>query len=133
MSTFTYFGEEFTYSPEFPRFAYAEFMEALADGEDAESDRSTGVALRLAVALVAEEDRARFRAVSRKNNAAVTDWLTVTQQWTAEETERPTGPPTASSGGQPGTPERFESQPEASVTPLPVWPEIQLALARSAG
>jgi hypothetical protein len=72
----TYFGEEFTYAEEFPAFEYAEFQEALADDEEANNGRATGVALRLAVACVAEKDRGRFRKVSRENRAKVEDWLT---------------------------------------------------------
>jgi hypothetical protein len=131
MSTFTYFGEEFSYAPEFPRFAYAEFCEALADGEEASSEQSTGAALRLAIQSVAEGDRKRFRLVSRKNNAKVDDWLVVFRDWTAAEAERPTGQPSDSADGQSDTEENSESKPVASVTSLPSRPDLALADSRT--
>ena len=130
MSTFTYFGEEFTYADEFPVFEFAEFQEALSDGEDSNSGRATGVALRLAVASVAPADRGRFRKVSRTNRAKVEDWLVVFRDWTAEVTERPTGQPTGSSDGQSETEGSSEPEPVASVTPL-VRPDLALLEARS--
>jgi hypothetical protein len=139
MATFDYFGEEFTYADEFPTFEYAEFCEALADGEDSESARATGVALRFALGCVAEKDRARFRRLSRTNRAKAEDWMKVSAGWTTEETERPTGLPSDSSAGQSHTEENSESQPIASVTSLTQPPEEQrpvrgdraLAVARS--
>jgi hypothetical protein len=137
-ATFIYFGEEFTYAEEFPAFEYAEFAEALADGEDSDSTRATGVALRFALGCVAGKDRARFRQVSRKNRAKSDDWMKVSAGWTVEETERPTGLPSDSSDGQPGTEENSGSQPVTSVTSLPepekprlVRPDLALAAARS--
>jgi hypothetical protein len=132
MSTFTYFGEEFSYAPEFPRFAYAEFCEALADGEEASSEQSTGAALRLAIQSVAEGDRKRFRQVSRKHNAKVDDWLVVFRDWTADEAERPTGQPSDSADGQPDIAANSEQQHVASVTSLPERPDLALARTRSA-
>jgi len=138
MATFDYFGESFAYADEFPAFEYAEFAEALADGEDSESARATGVALRFAVGCVAAKDRARFRRVSRVNRAKVEDWMKVSADWTAEETERPTGLPSDSSDGQSVTVETSASQPIASVTSLTepekprlVRPDLALAAARS--
>lgn len=139
MSTFDYFGESFERAEEFPAFAYAEFCEAIADGAEENSQQATGVALRLAVASVAEKDRQRFRAVSRKRNAKVNDWLQVFYDWTAAEAERPTGQPTDSSDGPEATPQTSESQPVASVTSLPEVeptrgprPDLALAISRSA-
>lgn len=133
-ATFDYFGEAFAYAEEFPSFEYAEFAEALADGEDSESARATGVALRFALACVAPGDRGRFRAVSRKNRAKSEHWMKVGAGWTAEETERPTGLPSDLSDGRPGTGESSGSRPVASVTPLPERPvraDLALAAARS--
>jgi hypothetical protein len=112
-------------------FEFAEFQEALADDEDANSGRATGVALRLAVATVAPKDRGRFRKVSRTNRAKVEDWLTVFRDWTAEVTERPTGQPTDSSDGQQETEQPSEPEPVASVTPLAVRADLALLEARS--
>ncbi|HET6914862.1 MAG TPA: hypothetical protein VFH56_02115 [Acidimicrobiales bacterium] len=135
MAIFTYMGEEFAYAEEFPAFEYAEFCEALADGEDSESARATGVALSFAVACVAAKDRARFRRLSRKNRAKVDDWMRVGAGWTVEEAERPTGLPSDSSDGQSDTVEKSASQPVASVTSLteqrPVRGDAALAVARS--
>jgi len=138
-ASFTYFGESFEYADEFPAFEYAEFAEALADGEDSESARATGVALRFALGCVAEKDRARFRRLSRTKRAKAEDWMKVSAGWTTEETERPTGLPSDSSGGQSETAESYESQPIASVTSLtkepeearPVRADLALAAARS--
>jgi len=138
MATFTYFGEDFAYSEEFPAFEYAEFQEALSEDE-IDDGRATGVALRLAVACVAESDRGRFRKVSRQHRAKVDDWLRVYRDWTAEATERPTGRPTDSSDGPTPAPENSGSQPVASVTSLPDRQEeprpaqgaVALAMARS--
>ena len=137
MATFTYFGESFEYAEEFPAFEYAEFQEALSEDE-VDDGRATGIALRLAVACVAEADRGRFRKVSRQKRAKVADWLAVFRDWTAEETERPTGLPTDFSDGQSVTAETSESQPIASVTSLTepekprlVRPDLALAAARS--
>ena len=138
-ATFDYFGEEFEYAEEFPAFEYAEFAEALADGEDSESARATGVALRFALGCVAEKDRARFRRLSRTKRAKAEDWMKVSAGWTTEETERPTGLPSDSSDGQPSIVEISESKPVASVTSLPepqekprlVRPDRALAAARS--
>ena len=132
MSTFTYFGEEFTYADEFPVFEFAEFQEALADDEDSNSGRATGVALRLAVASVAPQDRGRFRKVSRAKRAKVEDWLAVFRDWTAEESERPTGQPTDSSDGPSVTEQPSAPEPVASVTPVRlVRPDIALLESRS--
>jgi hypothetical protein len=132
MSAFTYFGEQFSYADEFPRFAYAEFCEALADGEEAGSEQATGAALRLAVQCVAPTDRKRFRAVSRTNNARVEDWLTVFRDWTAAEADRPTELPSDSSSGQSATLEPSASQPDASATPVRlIRPDIALLESRS--
>ena len=137
MSTFTYFGEELAYSEEFPAFEYAEFQEALAEDE-INDGRATGVALRLAVACVAEKDRGRFRKLSRQNRAKVEDWLRVFRDWTADEAERPTGQPTDSSDGPTSTQESSASEPVATVTPIGLTEEpkaengaVALALARS--
>lgn len=134
MSTFTYFGEEMSYAEEFPAFEYAEFQEALAEDE-VDNARATGVALRLAVACVAEADRGKFRKLSRQNRAKVEDWLRVYRDFTTEATERPTGQPTDSSDGQPSTPETSGSEPVASVTPIssekPIRGDLALAAARS--
>ena len=133
MSTVPYFGEELEYAEEFPAFAWAEFQEALDDGEDAETQRSVGVALRLAVACVAEKDRGRFRKLSRQHNAKVEDWLKVAYGWMAAETERPTQQPTDSSDGLEVAQENSASEPVASVTelPKPANGAVALALARS--
>ena len=133
MATFAYFGEEFTYADEFPAFEYAEFQEALAEDE-VDDGRATGVALRLAVACVAESDRGRFRKVSRTNRAKVADWLVVYRDWVAGETEVPTGEPTDSSGGLDNIPQNSGSEPVASVSSLtdrPVRGDLALAAVRS--
>jgi hypothetical protein len=133
MATFDYFGETFTFAEEFPAFEYAEFLEALSEDE-VDDDHAVGVALRLAVACVAEADRGRFRKVSRQNRAKIPDWLRVYRDWTAEVTERPTGEPTDSSAGLDDTPKNSESEPVATVTSLPerpVRPDLALAAARS--
>jgi len=137
MSHFDYLGEKFERAEEFPAFAYAEFCEALADGAEENSQQATGVALRLAVACVADKDRQRFRAVSRAKNAKVEDWLKVFYNWSAAEADRPTGQPTGSSAGPEATPENSEPQPVASVTSLPdpvqnPRPDLALAISRSA-
>lgn len=139
MSHFEYFGEQFERAEEFPAFAYAEFCEAMADDAEEDGAQATGVALRLAVASVAQKDQKRFRAVSRKNNAKVTDWLKVFYDWSAAEADRPTGQPTDSSDGREATTENSDSQPVASVTSLPEpepaaipRPDLALAISRSA-
>ena len=131
--TFTYFGGQFSYAEEFPAFEYAEFQEALSEDE-VDDGRATGVALRLAVACVAESDRGRFRKVSRQNRAKVDDWLRVYRDWTAEATERPTGRPTGSSDGLEVTAPSSAPEPVASVTSLPERPaprgDLALAVSR---
>jgi hypothetical protein len=140
VSTFTYFGEEFTYAEEFPTFAYAEFCEVLSEDAASDSNAAMGAALRLAVASVAEKDRKRFRLLSRKNNAKADDWLVVFRDWTAAETEHPTGQLSDSSDGLSSTEAPSEPQPVALVTSLTerqdakvVRPDLALALSRSAG
>ena len=133
MTAIDYFGESLEYAEDFPAFAWAEFQEAIDDGDDAQSQRSVGVALRLAVACVAEKDRGRFRKLSRQHNAKVEDWLKVAYGWMAAETERPTQQPTDSSDGHEVTRESSASAPVASVTelPKPANGAVALALARS--
>ena len=133
MTAIDYFGESLEYAEDFPAFAWAEFQEAIDDGDDAQSQRSVGVALRLAVACVAEKDRGRFRKLSRQHNAKVEDWLKVAYGWMAAETERPTQQPTDSSDGHEVTRESSASEPVASVTelPKPANGAVALALARS--
>lgn len=135
MATFDYFGEQLEYADEFPAFEWAEFQEAMAEEEITDA-RATGVALRLAVAFVAEKDRGRFRKLSRQNHAKVPDWLTVSRDWTAEAAERPTGEPTVSSDGLVSTPESSGSELVASVTPIAQEraprPDLALAASRSA-
>lgn len=136
MSGFTYFGEELTYADEFPSFEFAEFQEALAEDE-VDNNRATGVALRLAVACVAEEDRGRFRKLSRQNRAKVEDWLRVFRDYASEEAERPTGQPSDSSTGPAATPESSASPPATSDSSeddkvRPIRGDLALALSRSA-
>jgi hypothetical protein len=131
MSTFTYFGEEFSYAEQFPVFAYAEFCEVLSEDAASDSNAAMGAALRLAVASVAESDRKRFRVLSRKNNAKADDWLVVFRDWAADEAERPTQLPSASSAGPSGTEASSAPQPVASVTSLPARPDRALADSRS--
>lgn len=137
MPKFSYFDESFSYAEEFPAFEYAEFQEALAEDE-VDNGRATGVALRLAMACVAEADRSRFRKVSRANRAKLDDWLKVFRDWTAEEAERPTGQPSDSSTGQENTPQSSATEPASSVssqtesaTVRPIRPDLALALSRS--
>lgn len=134
-ATFTYFGETFTYAKVFPRFLYAEFLEKLQE-DDVSNEQATGVALRLAIACVDEADRARWRKVSRQNNAELVDWMVVYRDWTAEVTERPTGLLTDSSAGHSPTPETSVSGPDATVTTLPTAKrpargDMGLAVSRS--
>lgn len=137
MATFDYFGEEFSYAPEFPWFEYGEFHAARLDGDQLADAEATGYLLRLALACVAEEDQARFRRLSRKNRAKVPDYSVVIRDWTAEEAERPTGQPTGSSDGPTDTAETSGSGPVASVTPISSPEErprngaVALAMARS--
>ena len=135
MSQIDYFGEKLEYATDFPAFAWAEFQEAIDDGDDSTSQRSVGVALRLAVACVAEKDRGRFRKLSRQHNAKVEDWLKVAYGWMAAETERPTQQPTDSSDGLEATAPSSAPEPVASVTSLPERPAPRgdLALAVSRG
>lgn len=134
MASFDYFGESFDFSAEVDAFAVTEFAEAMDDDVDSEGLRGIAVAWRLALSCVAEDDRKRFRSVSRKNKAKVADYLAVFRDWTAEATERPTGQPTDSSDGPGLTVVNSESQPDAPVsTPEPVVrPDMRLAISRSA-
>jgi hypothetical protein len=132
-ATFDYFGESLEYAAEYPRFLFAEFCQVASEGEDATSTRSIGVALALAEACVAEKDRGRFRRLSRANNAGVENWIVIFQDWTAEEAERPTGPPTDSSDGPELTVVSSESQPDVSATSRRApRPDMALAISRSA-
>ena len=136
MPKFTYFGEEFSYAEDFPVFEFAEFQEALAE-DDVNDAHAMGVALRLAVACIAEGDRARFRKVSRAKRAKTDDWLKVFRDYMAGEAERPTGLPSDSSTGQEEMPQSSGSQPTASVTSRdetvrPIRGDLALALSRSA-
>jgi len=137
MATFDYFGESFAYADEWPEFEEAEFHAARAD-LNLDPALATGYALRLALACVAEEDRGRFREVSRKNRAKMIDWIAVYRDYTATIAEVPTGEPTDSSAGLENTSQKSESQPIASVTSLTepekprlVRPDLALAAARS--
>lgn len=141
MATFDYFGEKFQFVPadEFPAFEFAEFSELIADQEDENSPRAIGTCLRMAVAIVAEKDRNRFRQVSRKNRAKADDWMKIVWEFMAGESERPTGLPADLSDGQSDTEGNSGSEPVASVTPLterpeesrPVRADKALAAARS--
>jgi hypothetical protein len=132
MSVFTYFDEEFAFSPEVDPFAITEFAEAMDDDVDSEGLRGIAVAWRLALSCVAEDDRKRFRSVSRKNKAKAIDYLAVFRDWTAEVTERPTGSPTDSSDGRALTVVSSESQPEPEASTPPVRGDMLLAVSRSA-
>jgi hypothetical protein len=133
MTAFDYFGESFEFSPEVDPFAITEFAEAMDDDVDSEGLRGIAVAWRLALSCVAEDDRKRFRSVSRKNKAKVIDYLAVFRDWTAEATERPTGLPTDSSDGPTLTVVNSGSQPEPEVSTEPtVRADMRLAVSRSA-
>lgn len=119
MPTFTYFGEELSYADVFPRFLFAEFCEICSDGDDADSPRATGIALKLATECIAPADRKRFRELSRKNNAKVDDWLRIVNEFTEEEAVTPTERPSDSSDGPSDTVETSEPKHVASVTSLP--------------
>jgi hypothetical protein len=129
MSTFDYFGESFRFSPEADTFAITELAEAMDDDVDSEGLRGIAVAWRLALSCVAEEDRKRFRTVSRQNRAKVPDYLVVFHYWTADVTERPTMQPSDSSDGPGLTVVRSESQPEPEVS---TRDHMRLAISRSA-
>ncbi|MGZ4617179.1 MAG: hypothetical protein ACXV3F_00315 [Frankiaceae bacterium] len=136
MSTFTYFGEEFTFAEEPPFFAEAEFFEML-ERDNVTPREAMATALRLAMACVAEKDRPRFRSVSRQHNAKSDDWLKVYNELIVGQSERPTGLPADSSDGHEETAQSSGSQPTASVTSQdetvrPIRPDMALALSRSA-
>lgn len=124
---FRYFGEIFRYAPVFPQFELDEFHMLRAE-DDVDESLARGKALATALACVHEADRARFRQVSRKNRAQLSDWIVVIQKYTAAEADRPTSLPADSTDGhsndQPSSATQSDSgsastQPEASVTPLP--------------
>lgn len=145
---FEYFGEKFAYVEEFPHFAQAEFFMAVAE-DDVTLAEATAMALRFALACVAEKDRARFRKVSRARNAQAADWMKVFQGRLTAETGRPTtrpgdsspGPQTAPpSSGTPSAAGSAPTPPAASVTSLPAQAakrrprgDMGLVVARSEG
>lgn len=132
---FEYFGEKFHYSAEFPRFAFAEMQEAIADDVDDQSVRGIGVALRCAVLCVAEKERPKFRQVSRANNAEVPDWLTVIYDRVAVGVGVPTQGRAGYFGGPSSTEQKSESQPDAGATStvvaMPVRGDLALGARRS--
>lgn len=145
---FLYFGEKFQYVEVFPQFELDEFHMLRAE-DDVDDSLARGAALRTALACVAESDRGRFRSVSRRNRAQITDWIPVIKQFTAAEAGVPTSLPGDSTGGP--SPDRSSSgqqsdassaptPPQASVTPLPARAgkrpprgDMGLAVARSEG
>jgi hypothetical protein len=137
MATFTYFDEEFRYSDEGDPFAVTEFAEAVDSGVDSEALRGVAAAWRVALSCVHDEDKSRFRQVSRKNRAKSDDYVAVFWQWLSWQAERPTRQPSDSSDGQSVTGATSDSAPVASVTPIPTAEPrpangaVALALARS--
>lgn len=136
MSTFDFHGETFTYADEFPAFAHAEFCEAMDDGEEVTSTRSTAVTLRLALASIAESDRSRFRRLCRRVQPPAGEVMGIFGGLLAVLSERPTGQPADSSDGLSSTPQNSGQEPVASVTSLPERPaprpDLALAASRSA-
>jgi hypothetical protein len=136
MSAFDFLGQEFEYAAESPYDSYAwlEFCDVMASGEDVDAREANAAALRMALASVAKSDRARFQRLCRKENPPIREFMQIAQGWVSAAAERPTGLPIDSVSGPSETEESSGSQPVASVTELPERPvraDLQLALARS--
>lgn len=105
LHTFEFFGETFHLNPSSEyEWEMMEFASAATNGGD--SDLLSGVAavFTFLKAVVHPSDWERFRATARKNRAQVKeDLMTVVVGAFTQTTERPTGRPSASSGGPKNT------------------------------
>lgn len=136
MAQVEFFGETFAVNDDVNPFALLEFAEAAADGQDGETLEGLASVLRLAVECIAEPEgesqRARFRAVARKNRADVSALVPVIREAIMAKAERPTGRQSDSSDGPPATAPKSESNISDKVAVLfPGRPDMQLALIRS--
>jgi hypothetical protein len=124
MSTFEFLGQEFEYAVESPYDSYAwlEFCDVMASGDDVDAREANAAALRMALASVAKSDRARFQRLCRKENPPIREFMQIAQGWVQEATGRPTQLPSDSSDGHsdapaPSAPKRVVS---VSSHPAPV-------------
>ncbi len=125
-----FFGERLALNPDVSEFAIMEFAEAAADGQDGDTMAGLASLLRLVRECIAEDDRARFTQLARKNRAgaeALTAVLT-----SGPGTERPTVAPSDSSDGRTSTGLKSVSSSDVKVSPLAGRPDLQLALSRTA-
>lgn len=130
MTAFEFFGESFELRPKVPQIAILEFADA-AEKED-NGKHQTASMFRLIKACIGKSDWQRFYDAALDNDATVEDMMPAVQAAMQQESGRPTGLPTVSSGGQEVTPQRSESPPVPAVTSQQDRPDRDLALVRSA-
>lgn len=150
-NTVEFFGETFTLSPDVSEFALMEFAEAAADGVDGDTMQGMASMLRLILDCLAEpepvvetaedgtetvvpqpSERARFRAVARKNRAAAKDLMPVIQAAFEGKAERPTGRSSDSSDGPGSTgPKSGSNSAVKGLERLAGRPDLQIAVVRT--
>jgi hypothetical protein len=129
MSTFEFYGETFTLNSDVSEFALLEFAEAASDGQDGDTMQGLASLMRLVKECIAESDRRRFMAAARKNRAGAEALTKVIEAALGERTERPTGQPADSSGGQASIqPKSGSSSVDKAAVLFPGRPDMRKAL-----
>lgn len=120
MSDIEFFGERFALKhPDDYQWAMLEFAEVATGGVDDGTLEALAAVMSMLRAAIADDDFGRFKAAARKNKAQVKRDLmpVVVAAFRQEVTDRPTGLPSDSSGGQPVTEPKSDSAPAATVSP----------------
>ena len=120
MSDVEFFGERFALKhPDEYQWAMLEFAEVATGGVDDGTLEALAAVMSMLRAAIADDDFGRFRSVARKNKAQVKRDLmpVVVAAFRQEVTDRPTGLPSGSSGGQTVTAPRSDSAPDATGSP----------------
>lgn len=126
--TITFKGATFATADEVSEYAIIEFAEAVDSGLDSGSFAGFAAVLRLVVALIAEPDRRRFRAVARRESATFEDLFALLKGDVEENAERPTGLSVDSSAGQVTTSGKSGASFVGKGSPLAGRPDLLIAV-----
>lgn len=133
-ATVEFKGQTFTLNDELSEWALLEFAEAADSGADGNELAGAAALLRFVVELIHPDDRARFRAVARRERAKAEDLVALLMGRVEEQAERPTGRSSDSSDGPEST--ELKSDANSGDKPSPASgllngrPDLQLMIER---
>lgn len=110
-------GETFNLAESPSEFAILEFAEAASAGEDSGTLQGMASLLRLAVEIIAEPERDRFRQLCRRERATTDELVELLLGKLGGDAERPTVQPSDSTDGQGSTEPKSEPNSDANDSP----------------